>query len=86
MKEYEIICCCCGSHLDIDEVHYMADQPYCSDCLDEVTSVCYECGTRLYNIDIVVYDQSQNKNVETLYFEVLSSDDELYDLALSFIK
>lgn len=40
----------------------------------------------LYNVDLVVYDQSHNKNCATLYFEVLSKDSELYDLALSFIK
>ena len=53
MNNYEIFCCCCSDRLDIDEVHYMADQPYCSDCLDEVTTLCYECGTRIFNIDAV---------------------------------
>ena len=48
MEDYHIYCCECERELDIDEVHYMADQAYCSDCLDEVTTLCYECGTRIY--------------------------------------
>ena len=48
MEDYRIYCCECERELDIDEVHYMADLAYCSDCLDEVTTLCYECGTRIY--------------------------------------
>ena len=59
MDEYRIYCCHSHSELDIDTVHYFGDQAYCDDCLDEVTSVCYECGARLYNIDIVGGDDER---------------------------
>ena len=59
MEDYRIYCCHCDSELDIDTVHYFGDHAYCDDCLDEVTSICYECGTRLYNIDVVGGDDER---------------------------
>ena len=53
MEEDRIFCFECERELGIDEVHYMADLPYCEDCLDESTVVCYECGTRIYREHVV---------------------------------
>ncbi len=40
----------------------------------------------MYSVDLVVYDKCGNNSVETLYFEVVAEDSDLYDLACSYIK
>ena len=59
MEDYRIYCVECERELDIDEVHYMADLAYCADCLDEVTVLCYECGTRIYREHSVGGDEER---------------------------
>ena len=47
MNPYEIYCSSCNCKLSIDEVHYMSDQAFCAECFEELTTVCYDCGTRI---------------------------------------
>ena len=56
MRDYQIFCSECGCELGIDEVHYMADRAFCSECLDELTVCCFECGTRIFREDSVCGD------------------------------
>ena len=59
MKPYHIYCSECERELGIDEVHYFDEHAFCQDCLDEMTVLCYECGTRIYTIDAVGGDDSR---------------------------
>ena len=40
----------------------------------------------MYSVDLVVYDKCGNNSVETLYFEVVAEDSDLYNLACSYVK
>ena len=53
MHPYHIYCCECERELDIDEVHYFGDHAYCGRCLDRVTTLCYDCRTRIYRDEAV---------------------------------
>ena len=59
MDENRIYCCECEQELENNEVHYMAGRIYCINCLDEVTTLCYECGTRIYRDDAVGGDNDR---------------------------
>ena len=43
----------CGCHCGMDEVYYMDDRTLCYDCLDELTTFCEECGTRIFRAECV---------------------------------
>jgi hypothetical protein len=47
----KLICEHCGKECDIDDVYFMGDEPYCMDCIDELTTICSECGKRVWNDD-----------------------------------
>lgn len=53
MYENQIYCSVCGCHCGMDEVYYMDDRTFCYDCLDELTTFCEECGTRIFRATCV---------------------------------
>ena len=59
MNENKIICSHCGAVIDSDDYEEFCGKIYCTDCLDEVTTYCDCCGSRIY-IDDVYGDDYTN--------------------------
>ena len=52
MNENKIICSHCGAVIDSDDYEEVGGKIYCTDCLDEVTTYCDCCGSRIFIYDV----------------------------------
>lgn len=51
MEKNKIRCSQCGAVIDTDDYEMFNGQTLCSDCIDNLTSVCDHCGDRIWNDD-----------------------------------
>lgn len=51
MEKNKLCCSQCGAVIDTDDYEMFNGQILCSDCFDNLTSVCDHCGERIWNED-----------------------------------
>lgn len=59
MEEMRVNCSQCGCILDAFDAIYFDDRVFCEECLDEETTLCHECGTRIYRSEAFGDDDSR---------------------------